>query len=216
MNHVIWDWNGTLFDDLDIVVRSVNATLRALGAGPIVADDYRDHYTRPVRIFYDRLLGRRVSADEWTAIDRDFHDSYRSLLAHGALAVGADEALSAVRSSGATQSILSMWWHDELVPMTEGLGVDAFMVRIDGNRGDATGETKAVHLERHLLDLRSDGILSEPVVVGDSLDDARAASAVGVKAVLYDGGSHHRHELEAAGVPVAGSLVEAVELSGIV
>ena len=61
MRHVIWDWNGTLVDDLPIVVDAVNASLAGIGAGPIVADDYRDHYTRPVRVFYDRLLGRAVT-----------------------------------------------------------------------------------------------------------------------------------------------------------
>ena len=51
------------------------------------------------------------------------------------------------------------------------------------------------------------------VVVGDSLDDANAATRAGVDAVLYDGGSHHRAMLDGAGVPVAGSLVEAVDLA---
>ena len=37
MRHVIWDWNGTLFDDLHIVVESVNASLAELGAPPIDA-----------------------------------------------------------------------------------------------------------------------------------------------------------------------------------
>ncbi len=50
-------------------------------------------------------------------------------------------------------------------------------------------------------------------MVGDSLDDATAAAAVGVDAVMYDGGSHHRRELEASGFPVAGTLVEAVQIA---
>ena len=54
------------------------------------------------------------------------------------------------------------------------------------------------------------------VVIGDALDDARAARAVGVECILYDGGSHHRAELDSAGVAVARSLVEAVRLAGAV
>jgi len=50
-------------------------------------------------------------------------------------------------------------------------------------------------------------------MIGDSLDDAAAAGAVGTACVLYDGGSHHLDDLEDVGVPVAGSLVDAVEIA---
>jgi phosphoglycolate phosphatase-like HAD superfamily hydrolase len=51
-------------------------------------------------------------------------------------------------------------------------------------------------------------------VIGDVTDDADAARAAGVGCVLYDGGSQPRAALEATGVPVAATLVEAVELAG--
>jgi phosphoglycolate phosphatase-like HAD superfamily hydrolase len=213
MPHVIWDWNGTLFDDLTIVVQAVNATLEPFGAGPIDADGYRDHYTRPVHLFYDKLLNRPISGAEWDQIDRTWHGVYRTLLHHGDLAHDARTALETVRRAGSTQSLLSMWWHTELVPMVRQLGVDHFMTRIEGHRGEATGETKAVHLEHHLEDLAAAGVgASTVVMIGDSLDDARASREAGVAAILYDGGSHHRHELEAAGVPVADSLLDAVRM----
>ena len=31
MIHVVWDWNGTLVEDLPVVVESVNAALDAIG-----------------------------------------------------------------------------------------------------------------------------------------------------------------------------------------
>ena len=61
MAHVVWDWNGTLLDDLEIVVEAVNSSLALFDAAPITADGYRDLYTRPVKLFYDRLLGRARS-----------------------------------------------------------------------------------------------------------------------------------------------------------
>ena len=51
MRHIVWDWNGTLFDDLDIVVASVNVSLRSVGAPPIDADEYRAVYQRPLHHF---------------------------------------------------------------------------------------------------------------------------------------------------------------------
>ena len=212
MRHVIWDWNGTLFDDLHIVVESVNASLAQLGALPIDADGYRDHYTRPVHRFYDRLLDREVTAEEWRQIDATFHDTYRLALPRADLALDARDALETVADRGWTQSILSMWWHEELVPFVEERGVDQFMQRVDGNRHDA-GETKQIHLERHLEALGiSERGAGAFLVVGDALDDAQAAIAAGVPCVLYDSGSHHRAELEAAGVPVVESLRVALDV----
>lgn len=217
MRHVIWDWNGTLLDDLEIVVEAVNASLLQFEAGPITASDYRDHYTRPVYRFYEALLGREVTAAEWDSIDVTFHDSYRSKLSDAALTHDAHEAIESAARSRASQSLLSMWWHDELVPATRDYRVAPWMVRIDGNRGEA-GETKARHLEKHIRALQGDVAGLEAahcLVVGDSLDDAVAAREVGVPCVLYDGGSHHRSELDAAGVPVASSLCDALALGGI-
>jgi phosphoglycolate phosphatase-like HAD superfamily hydrolase len=206
--HVVWDWNGTLLDDLPVVVRSVNVSLAAVGAPPIDADTYKDHYTRPVHLFYERLLGRELRPAEFSHLDDVFHGHYRSTVVEAPLSVDARQALEKVAAGGGTQSLLSMWWHDELRAATARLDVGRFMQRIDGNRGEA-GETKLRHLASHLAALRRD----RAVAIGDSLDDGWAARQLGIPCVLYDGGSHHRRELEALGVPVADTLLDAVDLA---
>jgi len=213
---VVWDWNGTLFDDLHIVVDAVNVSLHELGAPPIDADGYRDHYTRPVRLFYERLLEREVTAEEFAMIDHVFHSAYGSSLDRAELAGDAHTAL--IRVSGrASQSLLSMWRHDSLVDYVEQLGLTPYLSRIDGNRS-TDDATKAGALADHVDRLFSAAIVTDRaavLVVGDGLDDARSAAAVGVDCVLYDGGTHHRRELEAAGVPVADTLTEALDLGGV-
>jgi len=59
--HIVWDWNGTLVDDLPIVVDCVNAALAVIGEPPIDADDYREHFARPVNRFYESLLGLSIA-----------------------------------------------------------------------------------------------------------------------------------------------------------
>jgi len=208
MRHVIWDWNGTLVDDLPVVVAAVNTSLAAIGEGPIDSDRYRDHYTRPVRRFYDGLLGRPVDEEEWLTIDGTFHRAYVATLHQVPLARDARAAVDLVATSGSTQSVLSMWWHRDLVPEVERHGLSRYMVRVEGNNGTA-GATKTKLLLSHLENL---GAGIEPVVIGDATDDARAAQAAGVDVVLFDGGSHHEDELRSFGVPIARSLVEAVTI----
>ncbi|MEN8234635.1 MAG: HAD family hydrolase [Actinomycetota bacterium] len=205
--HVVWDWNGTLVDDLPVVIDSVNGALGAIGEQAIDADDYRAHYTRPVYRFYESLLDRTVTRSEWETLDRVFHDRYSASLDRVPLAEGANAALDAVEARGWTQSILSMWWEADLTACVARRGLTDRMTLIQGNRNDGGG-TKAAHLRRHLaaLDLEP----TSAVLIGDSLDDAAAAQEVGARCVLYDGGSHHPDELVRTGAPVVGSLTAAI------
>ncbi len=218
MRHVIWDWNGTLFDDLHIVVEAVNRGLAGMGFDPITFDQYREHYTRPVKVFYERILRRRLDDGTWHRLDDLFHDAYRELLEHAELNVEADRAMRRVAATGASQSLLSMFPHRELVPLVAKLGVDRHLLRVDGLRG-TPGDRKQEYLERHLralIEAFPGRVGPEDVlVIGDTPDDAAAARHVGTVCVLYDGGSHHRSTLEGLGVPVAATLLQALDLGGI-
>jgi len=211
--HVVWDWNGTLFDDLDVVVRSVNHGLERFGAGPIDLDAYRSHYTRPVKLFYDRLIGREITATEWVMVDQVFHDAYRRALDEAHLTADAAEALTTVSAGGHTQSLLSMFPHGDLIALVERIGISGFFDRIDGLSQGSPGDLKAGYLERHLRGLIAGEDPRSVVVIGDTPDDAIAASQVGARPILYDGGSHHRQDLEATGAEVASTLVAAVALA---
>ncbi|MEA2024505.1 MAG: HAD hydrolase-like protein [Actinomycetota bacterium] len=210
MIHVVWDWNGTLVDDLPIVVESVNVALATIGEVPIDEDDYREHFTRPVDQFYVRLLERPISDREWSTLDRVFHEWYGESLDRVPLAADAIDAIDDVEARGWGQSILSMWWEKDLTSCVERRGLSERMTLIQGNRNDAGGE-KAAHLLLHLSELDVDA--ASVVMIGDSLDDAAAAGVVGTACVLYDGGSHHRSHLEDAGVPVTDTLMMAVRVA---
>jgi len=208
--HLIWDWNGTLFDDLHIVVESVNESLAAVSGGTIDADGYRDSYRRPVRHFYDLLLGHAVTNREWKLINARFHDAYLAALPRARPAKDAHAAARRAAALFHSQSILSMWAHDLLVPTVARHGFESSMVAVLGADA-ATGDRKEDLLRRHLGDL---GMMhSKTVMVGDTFDDAAASESVGIGCVLYNGGSHHRVALEATGLPIADSLVEAVEIA---
>jgi len=215
MRHVIWDWNGTLFDDHDVVVAAVNASLDHFGVERIDSAAYRRLFVRPLQVFYTRLFGRPVDEALMWEIDDIFQDAYRTGFESAALNRDAVEAIEMVGALGVSQSIASMLWHDMLVSTVKRFGLDEHMLALDGHRG-SVGETKEQHLIRHVE--RLEGMyrgLGRPgmVVIGDITDDAVAARAAGVGCVLYDGGSQERTALEAAGFPVAGSLPEAVGLA---
>jgi phosphoglycolate phosphatase-like HAD superfamily hydrolase len=208
--HVVWDWNGTLLDDLPIVIRAVNRSISGFGFGPIDADVYRDHYTRPVRLFYEGLFGRKVSDEEWLRLDTGFHDAYFELADDVDLTEGAHTAIDMLAEAGWSQSLLSMSPQHWLEGIVSRLGLTERLELVDGLSG-VSGGLKAAHLEEHLRVLDVAG--NRTVVIGDTPDDVAAARHVSARPVLFHGGSHHLEVLEAQGVPVAETLLDAVWLA---
>ena len=207
--HLVWDWNGTLLDDLSLVVSSTNEAFAAVGGRAVDADEHRQQFRRPVADFYAEILQRAVDAEEFGRLDRIFHDAYRLGLTTTSLAA---DAMAALKSWDGTQSLLSMWFHEELVPAVETYGLAGVFARVDGLRTEVGGDLKAGHLARHLEALGLTG--DDAVLIGDSLDDGAAADAVGAGCVLYTGGFTHPARLRASGRPVADTLVEAVRMAG--
>ncbi|KOV57677.1 HAD family hydrolase [Streptomyces sp. MMG1121] len=207
--HIVWDWNGTLFHDNDAIIGATNAAFAELGLAPITLEQYRSLYCVPVPKFYERLLGRLPTDAEWELMDGVFHRHYTEQRGRCGLTEGAAELLAGWRTAGRSQSLLSMYGHEELVPLVRGFGIEAHFLRVDGRTGPSGG-SKAGHMVRHLEAL---GEVVEPartVVIGDAADDAVAAREAGARAVLYTGGSHGRASLEEVGVPVVDTLAEAV------
>jgi phosphoglycolate phosphatase-like HAD superfamily hydrolase len=203
--HLVWDWNGTLLDDLSLVVEATNRSLKSVGGPSVTADDHRRDYRRPIVDYYAYVLGRPVTELEFVALDEAFHAAYRSGIPGCRLATDALDAMAAWPHS---QSLLSMWFHHELVPTVDRHGLAAYLCRVDGLRDAVGGGSKEPYLRAHLAELGLSG--SDCVLIGDSVDDAHAATAVGARVVLYSGGFTDEVRLRATGHPVARTLAQAV------
>ncbi len=209
ITHVVWDWNGTLLDDADLIIAATSSSFVAAGHGPVSAEVYRNHFVRPLQLFYQRLLERPVSEQEAAALDAAFHVEYIGLVERAGLRSEAVAALETVRELGLDQSLLSMWPHDYLVPLVQQLGLADHFAQVDGNRnrGEA-GKTDALH--RHLAGLDLVETADQVLMIGDTADDAAAAAAAGCRCVLIDSGHTAPGVLEATGQPVVTSLLAAV------
>jgi len=215
IRHIVWDWNGTLFDDQPLVTSATNASLAAVGFPSLGGDSYQDLYRRPLQEFYLAMVGREFSAQEWELVEVAFGSTYSAGMHTCGLTADALAALDtwAPRS----QSLLSMYEHDKLVPLVDAHGIGTRLARVDGRPPARDYGPKTKYLAAHLTHLQAaepDLVAAEIALVGDCVDDALAALEVGATAVLYTGGSSSRKNLEAAGLglPVVDSLTEAVAL----
>jgi len=203
---IIWDWNGTLLDDVKCAVNALNRMLGARGIPPTTLSYYRDHFGFPVRPFYAEL-GVDLEHDDWDGICIDFHRFVNE--EPKILRDDTREALSIARGMGMRQAILSALREDMLRHDVAAAGIADFFDAVYGvdNLDGATKLSRGCELVDHLD--KTGGPFSL-FFVGDTLHDAEVARELGAKCILVEGGHQASVRLAAAGVPVAPSLVDAV------
>ncbi|CDL80536.1 HAD family hydrolase [Xenorhabdus szentirmaii] len=209
--HIIWDWNGTLLNDVNVSVDATNLALAEIGIEPLTLEQYREYYCVPVQIFYKQVIGREPSSSEWSIIGKTFNSHYRPGIQKARLADGVNQLLARRHQAGATQSLCSLMEHKDLLPMIDNHGISEFFTHIDGRNTPLLTTGKSVQLADHIKKLNLPP--EKSVVIGDATDDAVAALAAGTHVVLYTGGTHSRLSLEKIGVPVVDSLSEALAVA---
>ena len=208
IDHIVWDWNGTLFDDGDALVLATIDAFTMTGLGAVTRESYQGHFTRPISVFYDQLAGRTLTPAEQVRLNAHFHRSYARRLAEVQVHADAVSALTTWREAGRTQSLLSMYPHEKLVALPQFRAIADFFVMVEGTRGNEA-QRKEPHLRQHLAALNG----KRTLVVGDNIDDVHAAQACGVPSVLYRPGERalvSEPRSGELGVPVVADLPSAV------
>jgi phosphoglycolate phosphatase-like HAD superfamily hydrolase len=207
--HLVWDWNGTVLNDFEIILRSTNDSFTDHGLPLITAEQYRTQIKMPVRAFYADILGHEPADEEWEGLDATFHKYYVAYEREARLSDGLPDLFREWSGRGHSQSLLSMYHDDKLVPVVEHHGIAHHFELVQGTTPPRPSR-KGLHLQDHLTRLRVDP--ARVVLIGDSPDDAAAAASVGARVILYSGGFAAAQSLQAAGAPIADSLIAAVAL----
>ena len=202
---LIWDWNGTLLDDVPAAVNALNRMLVKRGASPITIDHYRSRFGFPVRPFYAEL-GVDLDRWDWDEICEDFH----SYIAEEPQRIREDavEALQLARERGVRQCVLSALRQDLLERSLEKNGLLGFFDLVYGV-DNLDGASKLQRGRELVAALGAEA--GNAIMVGDTLHDAEVAKELGFGCVLISCGHQRPERLAAAGVPLASSLVDAVK-----
>ena len=206
MKRIFWDWNGTLLDDTEAALRTLNRMLRRRGRPEITMEFYREHFAFPVRPFYERI-GIVLAAENWDDIAREYHELYAA--EPKALNAEAHAALAAVRARGARSALLSALRQDLLEADLERYGLKGEFEFVYGT--DNLDGASKLDRARALLARVPPQERGEVTMIGDALHDKEVADALGVRCVLVSQGGHAHHRL-AAVAPTGRTLLEAVAL----
>jgi phosphoglycolate phosphatase len=207
IRHVIWDFNGTLLDDVDACVETVNTILAEHARPALTREDYLARFGFPVRAFYAEL-GLDLDAAGFEALSRTYIERYLTRLDGVWPRPDALGAMVALADRGVGQSVLSAMESRLLEDLLGRMKLRHHVAHVRGLDDFHAGSKTAlgVGLAREL------GLAPESLLlVGDTLHDFEVAREIGCACVLYARGHQAPHRLRASGAPVVESLVDVIE-----
>lgn len=201
-NLLIWDFNGTLTDDVAIGIECINSVLDRRNMKKIDSvEQYREIFCFPIIDYYKRL-GFDFEAEPYDKVANEWTREYHERETHLQATPYAAEILEKVKSLGMRQIILSSSEITRLKRQIGYLGIAEYfdtVLGLDNIYGG--GKTEIARRWSKDKDFKA-------IFIGDTLHDYETAKAIGADCLLYSGGHEGRWKLESAGVPVIDNLLE--------
>lgn len=200
--HIIWDFNGTILDDVAIGLECVNLMLSSRGLASVEGpDQYRRLFRFPI-IEYYRMAGFDFEKDDYyTVLAPEWIRLYTARMERCGLCPEATETIGQIRGMGVPQLVLSATELGQLKEQLSGLGALDWFDEILGlgnihahSKAELAVEWKRRHPE------------AVPLFVGDTEHDAETARAIGADCLLYVGGHQSKERLAGCGCPLIESL----------
>lgn len=210
--HVIWDWNGTLLDDVAFSVDLVNELLDQSALPRIDLACYRAIFDFPIRLYYERA-GFDLSTDgAFERLGRAWMDAYDLGRTRCPLQKGARVLLAEIQSAHITQSILSAYPRSSLETIVGHFGLRGHFVQVLG-LDDIWARSKLELGRRWLSELGLSP--SRILLVGDTLHDLEVAQALGIDCALVAAGHQSSERLSQRTSRVFTSLADLRAVLGL-
>jgi len=194
---VIFDWNGTLINDIWLGVKAMNQMLEKRNMPLITESYYREIFRFPVKDYY-KDLGLDVDS-EWEQISLEFMDFFLLEAPKVKLHEDVKKTLEHLKNSGKKLCILSAMQHEGLLKQAKHLEVDQYFDFIQGidnhyaqgkaHLGVKTAKRTGTPVERILF-------------VGDTIHDEEVAEIIGCKSALVSRGHNDLKKLKETKSPV--------------
>ncbi len=185
LKYLIWDWNGTLLDDVHLNLRILNRLRDEEGLPALSLDAYRAAFGFPIRDFYARI-GFDFNKTSYETLAERYWALYEQGVKSCGLADGALEALSQlpckhiILSASPLPALQAQvaQFPELMKHITRILGTD-----------NTLGASKTALAEA----LRDEPLCApdEMAVIGDTDHDATTAAVLGCPFIPYAGGHQH-------------------------
>ena len=199
-SHLIWDFNGTILNDVDTGIKSVNTLLERRGLKLVDSvDEYRENFTFPI-INYYRKLGFDFNAESFDDIAVEWVAEYMENVKSAEVTQGIVDVLKSVTIP---QIILSASEITMLTDQLTELGIIGYfdeILGLDNIRAGSKIDIAAEWINR----VKPESAL----LIGDTVHDYETARAINADCILIACGHQNKGTLLKCGVPVIDDIGE--------
>ncbi len=184
MKYVIYDFNGTILDDIDVCLKAENNTIEhyKLDRGPLTKDEYLRIFTFPVKDYYESV-GFDWSVYSYEEVGQYWFGWYRKLRDEYKVHDGVIEVLEKNHEKGNKNILLSASSLVELKKQLEELHISAYFDEVLGIDNIYAGSKIDI-----ALDWIKDKDPKDCMMIGDTLHDLQTANAMGIDCILVANG----------------------------
>lgn len=200
---IVWDWNGTLIDDVFVALNAVNDMLIKRQKPTITIEQYYEYFDTPISKFYSRIFTENEIT--FNTIANEFAYGYKKHLQKKPIFTGAPELLSQIKQSGCKQLIISSSNQKKVEDDIRCFELFQYFDAISGaDNHFAQSKVQRANRVIEQLYLSDKNIL----VIGDTLHDYQMAQSLKADCVLSSCGHQGKEDLLSAGVPVIDDFLE--------
>jgi len=201
---VIWDWNGTLLNDVTVAIESINHLLIKRKLFPITLERYLEVFTFPVQDYYE-LIGFDFQKEPFDVPAMQFIRIYAKEVEKCGLHEEVVPILKLLAQGGYRQFILSAMEQQQLEKTVAENDIRCYFEDLCG-LDDHYAKSK---VDNGKLLIRSKGLKPDrALLVGDTVHDYEVAQAIGCRCVLVAKGHQSKERLLQSGADVVDSLTE--------
>ncbi len=205
-DYCIWDFNGTILDDVELGINSVNSLLAERGI-PIIPsrEAYRNTFDFPI-IDYYKKLGFDFSCESYECVAKLWVDNYLNARDTAKLFPDVQKALDFFDACGMKQTVLSASERDMLLEQLSELGIsERFeeILGIDNIYGDSKLALAAKWRKEHPTE--------SVMFIGDTTHDCETARLLGAECYIITAGHHSPTRFEGREAILFSSLAELIE-----
>ena len=204
--HIIWDWNGTLLNDVGLCVDIINGVLSKRNLNSLSLDMYREFFTFPIKNYYIKA-GFDFTQYTFEEVGLEWMSEYENRKTECLLHSGVEELLLHFKEKNIGQSILSAYHQDTLLKIIYHFNIKDFFSYIVGL--DNIYATSKLELGKELMKKIGNGH-GKVLLIGDTEHDCEVASEIGADCILVASGHQSKEKLLSCNVPVFDSLTEFI------
>ncbi len=202
-DYCIWDFNGTILDDVGVGIASVNNLLGERNLPLLESKEaYRRVFRFPIRSYYEKL-GFDFEKESYEVIAPLWVEQYLERVRTAGLYDGVREVLEGLQALGIKQIVLSATERNMLEGQLSSLGIRDFFEEILGL--DNIHAASKLALAR---DWRARHPSARAIFLGDTDHDYETAKEMGAECFLIAGGHQSMEYLQTMRVPVFENVTE--------